>query len=193
MVWADPGSLSTATLARTHGAGNTVNGHSELPALRVRRRARPGRPGPALLQTTGARAFTATSAARAKARAENAWPRSGLSHRVPRAAHPRPDDIEFRPVSDDGELLDLMTLTMDGTLDAHSQQDLALMSARRPKSWQPRARDSIWRCQTTIISRRQGCSELAERIYPPGVETCVTAAQDISPYRGGVYPRRLLE
>lgn len=39
--------------------------------------------------------------------------------------------VEFRPVSDDGELLDLMTLTMDGTLDAHSQQDLALMSARQ--------------------------------------------------------------
>ena len=39
--------------------------------------------------------------------------------------------IEFRPVSDDGELLDLMTLTVDGTLDAHSQQDLALMSARQ--------------------------------------------------------------
>jgi hypothetical protein len=35
--------------------------------------------------------------------------------------------IEFRPVRDDGELLDLMTLTMDGTLDAHSRQDLALM------------------------------------------------------------------
>jgi hypothetical protein len=39
--------------------------------------------------------------------------------------------IEFRPVSDEGELLDLMTLTMDGTLDAHSQQDLALMSPRQ--------------------------------------------------------------
>ena len=39
--------------------------------------------------------------------------------------------IGFRPVSDDDELLDLMTLTMDGTLDAHSQQDLALMSARQ--------------------------------------------------------------
>jgi Acetyltransferase (GNAT) family len=39
--------------------------------------------------------------------------------------------IEFRPASDDGELLDLMTLVMDGTLDAHSQQDLALMSARQ--------------------------------------------------------------
>ncbi|MGD0702287.1 MAG: GNAT family N-acetyltransferase, partial [Trebonia sp.] len=38
--------------------------------------------------------------------------------------------IEFRPVSDDRELLDLMTLALDGTLDAHSQQDLALMSAR---------------------------------------------------------------
>jgi hypothetical protein len=30
------------------------------------------------------------------------------------------DRIGFRPVRDDGELLDLMTLTMDGTLDAHS-------------------------------------------------------------------------
>ena len=39
--------------------------------------------------------------------------------------------IEFHPVSDDGELLDLMTLTMEGTLDAHSQQDLALMSPRQ--------------------------------------------------------------
>jgi hypothetical protein len=39
--------------------------------------------------------------------------------------------IEFRPVSGDGELLDLMTLAMDGTLDAHSRQDLALMSARQ--------------------------------------------------------------
>ncbi len=39
--------------------------------------------------------------------------------------------IEFRPVRDDGELLDLMTLTMDGTLDAHSREDLALMTARQ--------------------------------------------------------------
>jgi GNAT superfamily N-acetyltransferase len=39
--------------------------------------------------------------------------------------------IQFRPASDDGELLDLMTLTMDGTLDTHSQQDLTLMSARQ--------------------------------------------------------------
>jgi hypothetical protein len=39
--------------------------------------------------------------------------------------------IGFRPVSDEGELLDLMTLTMEGTLDAHSQQDLALMPARQ--------------------------------------------------------------
>jgi RimJ/RimL family protein N-acetyltransferase len=39
--------------------------------------------------------------------------------------------IQFRPVGDVGELLDLMTLAMDGTLDAHSQQDLTLMSARQ--------------------------------------------------------------
>jgi GNAT superfamily N-acetyltransferase len=39
--------------------------------------------------------------------------------------------LGFRPASDDGELLDLMALAMDGTLDAHSQQDLAVMSARQ--------------------------------------------------------------
>jgi GNAT superfamily N-acetyltransferase len=38
--------------------------------------------------------------------------------------------VEFRAAADDGELLDLMTLAMDGTLDAHSRQDLARMSAR---------------------------------------------------------------
>jgi RimJ/RimL family protein N-acetyltransferase len=39
--------------------------------------------------------------------------------------------LAFRAVADDGELLDLMTLVMDGTLDAHSRQDLARMSARQ--------------------------------------------------------------
>ena len=38
--------------------------------------------------------------------------------------------VAFRRVSDDGELLELMTLAMDGTLDAHSRQDLARMSPR---------------------------------------------------------------
>ena len=38
--------------------------------------------------------------------------------------------VAFRRASDDGELLDLMTLAMEGTLDAHSRQDLARMSAR---------------------------------------------------------------
>ncbi len=39
--------------------------------------------------------------------------------------------LAFRPVADDGELLDLMTLVMDGTLDAHSRDDLTRMSARQ--------------------------------------------------------------
>jgi RimJ/RimL family protein N-acetyltransferase len=38
--------------------------------------------------------------------------------------------VAFRPASDDDELLDLMTLVMDATLDAHSRLDLARMSAR---------------------------------------------------------------
>ncbi|MGH7643438.1 MAG: GNAT family N-acetyltransferase [Candidatus Dormibacteria bacterium] len=40
------------------------------------------------------------------------------------------DRVIFRPVSDDGELVDLMTLVMAGTLDAHSGDDLTRMSAR---------------------------------------------------------------
>ncbi|GII32823.1 N-acetyltransferase [Planotetraspora mira] len=44
---------------------------------------------------------------------------------------PEPDGrLEFRPVRDTEEILDLMTLTMDGTLDAHSRDDLTRFSAR---------------------------------------------------------------
>jgi len=39
--------------------------------------------------------------------------------------------LAFRPVRSDAELIDLMTLVMEGTLDAHSRQDLTLMSARQ--------------------------------------------------------------
>jgi GNAT superfamily N-acetyltransferase len=38
--------------------------------------------------------------------------------------------LVFRPVHDDRELLNLMVAVMEGTLDAHSRQDLARMSAR---------------------------------------------------------------
>lgn len=39
--------------------------------------------------------------------------------------------VAFRPAGDDAELVDLMTLVMDGTLDAHSRADLETMSARQ--------------------------------------------------------------
>jgi RimJ/RimL family protein N-acetyltransferase len=39
--------------------------------------------------------------------------------------------LVFRPVHDAGELVDLMTLVLDGTLDAHSRDDLTRISARR--------------------------------------------------------------
>jgi hypothetical protein len=42
--------------------------------------------------------------------------------------------IEFRPVSGDGELLDLMTLTMDGTLDARSSPVCHTDSVSKPCS-----------------------------------------------------------
>lgn len=38
--------------------------------------------------------------------------------------------LAFRPIRSEPELIDLMTLVMDGTLDAHSRQDLTRMSAR---------------------------------------------------------------
>jgi RimJ/RimL family protein N-acetyltransferase len=38
--------------------------------------------------------------------------------------------LVFRPVRDAGELIDLMTLVLDGTLDAHSRDDLTRMTAR---------------------------------------------------------------
>ena len=38
--------------------------------------------------------------------------------------------VAFRAIADDAEMVDLMALVMDGTLDAHSRQDLARMSAR---------------------------------------------------------------
>jgi RimJ/RimL family protein N-acetyltransferase len=38
--------------------------------------------------------------------------------------------LAFRPVRDSGELLTLMTAALDGTLDAHSRDDLTRMSAR---------------------------------------------------------------
>jgi RimJ/RimL family protein N-acetyltransferase len=44
---------------------------------------------------------------------------------------PRPTGrLVFRAVRDTGEILDLMTLVLDGTLDAHSRDDLTRMTAR---------------------------------------------------------------
>jgi RimJ/RimL family protein N-acetyltransferase len=37
--------------------------------------------------------------------------------------------LRFRPVHDPGELIELMTLVLDGTLDAHSRDDLTRMTA----------------------------------------------------------------
>ena len=39
--------------------------------------------------------------------------------------------LSFRPVRSPGEVIELMTLVLDGTLDAHSRDDLTRMSARQ--------------------------------------------------------------
>ncbi|GAA1031159.1 MULTISPECIES: GNAT family N-acetyltransferase [Amycolatopsis] len=41
-----------------------------------------------------------------------------------------PNRLVFRPIRDEAEILDLMTRVLDGTLDAHSRDDLTRMSAR---------------------------------------------------------------
>jgi RimJ/RimL family protein N-acetyltransferase len=49
-----------------------------------------------------------------------------------RAGDPIPGDtgrLSFRAIDDPGELIDLMTLVLEGTLDAHSRDDLARMTA----------------------------------------------------------------
>jgi RimJ/RimL family protein N-acetyltransferase len=48
----------------------------------------------------------------------------------PGAPVPAPSGrLRFRPVRDEGELIDLMTLVLDGTLDAHSRHGLTRMTA----------------------------------------------------------------
>jgi RimJ/RimL family protein N-acetyltransferase len=50
----------------------------------------------------------------------------------PGTALPEPAGrLTFRPVRDPGELIELMTLVLDGTLDAHSRDDLTRMTARQ--------------------------------------------------------------
>jgi RimJ/RimL family protein N-acetyltransferase len=69
----------------------------------------------AALERTGARLFVE---------------RLGLE-RLPSTPVPAPTGrLAFRPVGDAEELIGLMTLALDGTLDAHSRADLALMPAR---------------------------------------------------------------
>src|SRR6202042_735631 len=85
--------------------------------------------------------------------------------------------IEFRPLSDDGELLDLMTLTMDGTLDAHSRQDLAPLAARQAagrhfEDWRSgygKPRYGIWRKNSPATAARGngGSSRHSAAASPP--------------------------
>ncbi|WP_208719898.1 GNAT family N-acetyltransferase [Amycolatopsis circi] len=43
---------------------------------------------------------------------------------------PSPHRLVFRPIRDEDEIIDLMTRVLDGTLDAHSRDDLTRTSAR---------------------------------------------------------------
>jgi RimJ/RimL family protein N-acetyltransferase len=57
--------------------------------------------------------------------------RRRLEWRPPAAVPPDSGRLDFGPADDAGALIDLMTLTLDGTLDAHSRADLERMSPRQ--------------------------------------------------------------
>jgi len=82
--------------------------------------------------------------------------------------------LVFRQVRDTDEILDLMTLVLDGTLDAHSREDMARMSAREaavkhyegelahyrsPREW--------WRVATLPDGSRVGFVTPARNAYNP--------------------------
>ncbi|MGW5118289.1 GNAT family N-acetyltransferase [Streptomyces noursei] len=68
-----------------------------------------------IVERTGARPFVERLRLEWRPGATAAWPAGRLA---------------FRPVDDAAELLDLMTAALDGTLDAHSRDDLTRMSDR---------------------------------------------------------------
>jgi RimJ/RimL family protein N-acetyltransferase len=70
----------------------------------------------AALERTGAKLFVE----RLRLQWRPGTPIAGLSGR-----------LSFRPVRHPGELIDLMTLVLDGTLDAHSRDDLTRMTPRQ--------------------------------------------------------------
>ena len=66
--------------------------------------------------------------------------------------------LGFRPVSDDAELVDLMTLVMEGTLDAHNFED-ELAQYSSPRKW--------WRIATLPSGEPVGFITPARNDYHP--------------------------
>lgn len=82
--------------------------------------------------------------------------------------------ITFRPVRDPGELIELMTLVLDGTLDAHSRDDLTRMTpgqAARDQYHNELARYASprewWRIATLPDGEPVGCVIAAHNGYNP--------------------------
>lgn len=88
---------------------------------------------------------------------------------------PRPSGrLVFRPVRGAGEILDLMTRVLDGTLDAHSRDDLTRMSAREAavKHYQDelaryRSPQDWWRIATLPDGEQAGFVTPARNNYNP--------------------------
>lgn len=57
--------------------------------------------------------------------------------------------LTFRPVRNPGELIELMTLVLDGTLDAHSRDDLTRMTPVRPRRSSTATNSSATRARTS--------------------------------------------
>lgn len=90
---------------------------------------------------------------------------------------PRPTGrLVFRPVRDNGELLDLMTRVLHGTLDAHSRDDLTRMPARKAavKHYQDelaryRSPQDWWRIATLPDGEPVGFVTPARNNYNPTI------------------------
>lgn len=103
--------------------------------------------------------------------------------------------LVFRPVQDDGELLTLMTLALEGTLDAHSRDELTRMSAREaavrhyegelarytsPKDW--------WQIATLPAGKAAGFVIPARNDYNPIIAYLAVLPE----YRGNGYINDIL-
>ncbi|GAA3120784.1 hypothetical protein GCM10020001_046350 [Nonomuraea salmonea] len=106
----------------------------------------------AVLESTGARLFVE---------------RLRLEWRPGTPIHEPSGRLSFRPVRDENELLDLMTEVLDGTLDAHSRDDLTHMSPPRGRRQALRGRDRPLHQPPRVVAGRDAARRRTGRFRHP--------------------------